>query len=341
MHSRALLAASVALLVSFSSPTYADVPQVEVVAEFEQRPGNPSITPEGRILLSIHPLDHPALKVVELNAIGTLVPYPNESFSMGKDSEAQAVIAIRTDDNGIAWILDLGKRVLTGWDTKHDKQAKKIVLPESVLLPTSFLQDFALDQKRNRIIIADMTQGDLKSAPIPAFIVVDLVSGKAKRLAESHPSMMPDFPNGFALNPITIDPSYTWVYFGALHGKSVYRVPASSFDGDSLTVESSIEKYGPKSYSDGITVDSEQNIYITDIESNAIGVTTPEGYKLLASLDEAQSWPDGLSFGPDGYVYATVNQLNRTAALNNGVDEGVGPYQVVRVKALAKGKTGR
>ena len=315
--------------------------QATVVATMTERPGNPSVTPDGRLLLSIHPLDHPTTKVIELSVAGNQTPYPTMKYAQGENSQFKAVIAIRTDDNGVAWILDLATHTITGWDTRNEALVKTINIPASVLKQTSFLQDFALDQKRQRIIIADMTQNDLKSEAIPAFVTVDLKTGEAVRVAENHPSMKADSKTGFALNPITIDPSYEWVYFGAVNGRTIYRVKASEFDNDGKTVADNIKRYADKPYSDGITVDSAQNVYVTDIENNAIGVSTPKGYRIIATLSENQTWPDGMSFGPDGYVYVTVNQLNRTAALNNGKDTGIRPFEVVKIKALATGTTGR
>ena len=70
-------------------------------------------------------------------------------------------------------------------------------------------------------------------------------------------------------------------------------------------------------------------------------MTTPEGYRLIAELPEGQSWPDGFAFGLNGFLYAVVNQLDRSAALNDGKEGGVSPYQLVRVKGLAKSSPGR
>ncbi|WP_454659146.1 SMP-30/gluconolactonase/LRE family protein [Bosea beijingensis] len=316
-------------------------PVAEVVATMDARPGNPAITPDGRKILSVHPLDHPKTKMVELGSDGGTRVYPSAEFAAGEDATLKAVIAIRIADDGTAWILDLGARKLHAWDTKAERLVRTIDIPSEVLRPASFLQDFALDQKRNRVIIADMTQVDLKSAPQPAFVVIDLGTGEARRIAESHPALMPETKGGLALNPITIDPAYDWVYFGALNGRTINRVPAAAFDGTASEVTAHIEAYGPKPFSDGITVDSAGNVYVTDIEHHAIGVTTPAGYKIVAELPKGQSWPDGFSFGPDGFVYATVNQLDRSAALNGGKDSGKPPFQLVRVKALAKGATGR
>lgn len=317
-----------------------DIPTAEIVAEFNYRPGNPSIGPNGDIFLTVHPLDAPSTKLVQLLNNGQTTAYPNQEFSTGKDSEFNGGIGIRTDDSGVAWLLDIPTHRLLGVNTISKKLVREIKIPSRVLAEKSFLQDFALDQKRQRIIIADMTQGDLKSSPEPAFVVVDLVTGNSKRVANNHPSMLPDFEGGLALNPITIDPNYEYIYFGAMHSKKLYRVPAASFDKDTTQITSTIEYYGPKPYSDGITVDNEGNVYITDIEKNVIGVTTNKEYRVLENLPTGQSWPDGMSFGPDGFVYTTINQLERSAALS-GKDTGTGTYLLVRTKSLAPGHTGR
>jgi sugar lactone lactonase YvrE len=225
----------------------------------------------------------------------------------------------------------MGSKQFIVWDTKSEKELKKISIPDNVVKPTSFLQDFIIDEKNNRVIIADMTQGDLKSAAESAFIVIDTETGAAKRMAEKHASMMPDFEGGFALNPIAIDPNNKWVYFGALHGKKVYRVPAKSFDNEA-SLNADIEYYAPKSYSDGIAVDNHGNVFVTNIEQNELGLTnSKDGFKTIASLPEGQTWPDGLWL-KDGFLYSTVDQLNRVPALNNGKDDSMAPYIIVRTK---------
>ncbi|QKJ23632.1 L-dopachrome tautomerase-related protein [Poseidonibacter lekithochrous] len=319
------------LLASYANAN--KVETVQTVATFTERPGNLTINNEGRVFVSIHPLINPDIKLVELSAIGSKNNYPNDKYSKGKDSLIKATIAVKSDAKGNLWILDLANKQFVVWDTKKNKLEKTIKISEEAMVKASFLQDFVLDEKRNRAIIADMSQGDLKSAPTPAFIVVNTKTGESKRVAQSHKSMMPEIKDGFALNPIAIDPTFTWVYFGSIHGKKVYRVPSDSFDNEKDVIKN-IKVFGQKSYSDGIAVDSNENVYITDIENQAIGVTNKDGYKIIATLPKGQTWPDGLAIANDGYIYATVNQLNRTAVLNNGKEEGISPYLIVKTKLL-------
>lgn len=318
-------------LTTITSANSVDV--VETVAVFDKfRPANIAISNKGRVFVTAHPLVKSDIKVIELTAIGTKNVYPNTKYSdssNGNDSVIKATIGLTVDSKDNLWILDMGAKQFVVWDINKNKLNKIIKIPENVLTPTSFLQDFVLDEKRNRAIIADVTQVDLTSAPTPAFIVVDLGTGKIERIAESHPSMMPDFKGGFALDAIAIDPTFEWVYFGAIHGKILYRVPANSFRSEKEVI-GNIKEYAPKPYTDGIKVDKNQNVYITDIEKNVIGVSNKNGYKVIATLPEDQTWPDGFSIGNDGYLYGVINQINRIPALNNGKDESNGKYLIVK-----------
>lgn len=315
--------------------------EAEVVfASEEVRPGNLALTPDGRLFVTMNPLLSPNTKVFEIDRLAgnKASSYPNNRYASGAQSIIKSVIGTRVDSQGNLWLLDMQSKQFVVWDTRKNRLHRTIVIPEHVVLPASFLQDFIIDELHSRVIIADMTQGDLKSAPEPAFIVIDLQSGNAKRMAQSHQALMPELEGGFALNPIAIDPNFEYVYFGALHGRTLYRAPAASF-ADERTLISSIKTFGTKSYSDGIAVDGQENVYVTNVEKSEIGVFNPHsGFNTLASLPEGQSWPDGLYVASDGYLYATVDQLNRTAALNNGKDVSQGPFLVVRTPLLSQSK---
>lgn len=46
------------------------------------------------------------------------------------------------------------------------------------------------------------------------------------------------------------------------------------------------------------------------------------------------SWSDGFGFGLDNQIYVTVNQLQRVAALNQGMDDSVPPYSLLCFPAI-------
>jgi sugar lactone lactonase YvrE len=103
-----------------------------------------------------------------------------------------------------------------------------------------------------------------------------------------------------------------------------------------------VQRYGSKAPSDGISIDAGGNVYVTDITRKAIGVTEPRGsYRVLLQDDEYLAWPDGISAGADGWMYATVNKLNRSAPLNGGENRSQPPYYVVRFKPIGVAVVGR
>jgi sugar lactone lactonase YvrE len=350
-----------------------EAPSLEIVAEFEQPPGNATVTPDGRIITSMHPIGAPFHRVVEVLPDGTKQPYPNEEWSTPPDKHGiglASIIGIHSDPNGVLWMLDIGNAQvvpkLVAWDTRREVLVRVIHIPPPASRPDSFMQDFAVDPIHAAVFIADMGRRGGAGMGQPAIVVVDLATGFARRALDGHKLLEyePDArmvidgkpvtvrgPGGKAeepalgLNPITIDPTYTWVYFGAMRGKSVYRVRATDLLDESLDdkqLAGRVERYGDKGVSDGISIDGAGKVYVTDVNNNAIGVLSADGeYRLLIQDDEKLSWPDALSYGPDGYFYVTVNQLHRHAALNNGVNETKPPFRIVRFKSLAPGTVGR
>ncbi|MGB0372614.1 MAG: L-dopachrome tautomerase-related protein [Opitutales bacterium] len=328
-------------------------PAVEVLAELSSRPGNPAVGPDGTVYFSMHPFDGPTFKTMRLDN-GSAIPFPNEAIS----KSFAAVIGIQADAKGRVWILDMGSETsspkLFAWDTTLDDLYKVIYLPKEVLVANSFVQDFALDEKRGKAYIADMSRGGMIDASEPAIIVVDLETGISRRLLQSHPALQPapgkvmiaegtpatftdtegaHHPLEIGLNPIAIDAQNEWVYFSTIHPGSLYRVPAAALANENLRPSQLIdliEKFASKPTSDGIAADGHGRVYITNLEDNAISVADASGTKIWIQ-DERFVWPDGVYVAPDGSVVATINQLNRAAPFNKGVDGAEKPYYLVRI----------
>ncbi|HYI02928.1 L-dopachrome tautomerase-related protein [Hyalangium sp.] len=344
---------------------------VEVVARLDAPPGNIAICPQGRVFLSQHPFGAPTVAVVELMPGGATRPYPTEVWARAPGADGvglQTVIGVECDKNGVLWLLDNGKgggegAKLVAWDTRDERLVRTYPLTAAAV-PNSFIQDLVVDPDRGAAVLADMGRGDLIGQNMPGFIVVDLKSGEVRRVLQGHPSLNPEEvpmvvegrsltvsdPQGrpveprLGLNPIALDPAGEWVYFGAMNGRTVWRVKLSELVDPALSAEElgrRVSRYGEKAVSDGISVDSVGNVYVTDLGEGAIGVTSADGSYRVAVKDPLLSWPDGLSYGPDGYFYATVNQLHRHAVLNQGQAATQPPFLVVRFRPLAPSAVGR
>ncbi|MFW9257628.1 L-dopachrome tautomerase-related protein [Nostoc sp. CALU 546] len=335
--------------------------RLEVVAKLSIPPGNITLTPEGRVILSLHQFYTPEIPVAELTQDG-IVPFPNQS---GEGIiTLDTVLGIKSDDKGTVWMLDNGNRgesipKLVAWDTNSNQLARVIYLPPPVTLDSSFVNDLAVDLTRNVVYISDPTEGNKA-----ALIRVDLNTGLASRILQGHQSVVPEdidlvidgvpvrikqpdetvIRPHLGANPIALDAENEWVYFGAMHSTSIYRIRSADLSNANLSeaeLGSKIERYSEKPICDGISIDQDNNIYLGDLANNGIGVITPDRSYQMLITDEKLSWTDSFSFGSDGYLYLDCNQLHRSAPLNAGKDVSVPPYYILRLKPLASDIVGR
>lgn len=319
-------------------------------------PGNIAVSKNNRIFMSTHFFYGAKNKIVEVHKNGNTSPYPNSEFSQSLNP----VLGVVVDHKNILWMLETasGKNRagrLIGWDIEENRLYKTIYLAPPTIPEDSFLNDLAVDRKHNAIYITDTA-----STKTTALIVVDLNTGEARRVLEGSPFTQPEdidmvidnkvltLGGGHAkigANPITIDNKYEWVYFAPMTGKKLFRIKTDDLRDNTLDEESlrmKVELYASKPISDGITIDKENNIYVTDISTNSIGyIDNKREYHTLYSDSIQLSWPDGFSTGPNNKIYATVNQLHKSPVLNNGKDGSDGKYYIVEFNALAKTKIGR
>lgn len=339
---------------------------IEVFAKLREGPGNLTVTPDGRVIVSLHQFFETALRVALVESDGKLTPFPNAEWNTpGLDGRYSfdSVLGIQCDQRGVVWMLDNGLRgkstpKLVGWDLGENRLVKVIPLPPPVTRPDSFVNDLAVDRAHDRIYIAD------PAGARSALIVVDIETGDARRVLEGHPSVVPEnvdmvidgrplemLQDGktvrprVGVNPIALDAADQWLYFGPMSGTSLYRARTSDLGDASLpamALAQRVERYAQRPVSDGISVDGDGNIYISAVADHAIGVIGPDQqYRVLVRDEQYLSWPDAFSLGPNGWMYVVANQLHKTAPLNGGTKEARAPYYVLRFRALAPGVVGR
>lgn len=78
--------------------------QPEVVAQISQGPGNITITPDNRIIVSLHQFYEPRDRVIEVSRDGMLTPFPNVEWARGRNPDGtglDTVLGIQSDPNGV------------------------------------------------------------------------------------------------------------------------------------------------------------------------------------------------------------------------------------------------
>lgn len=360
--------ASLLLIPLLAFAAFAGDHPFEVVAELDEPPGNITVTPDGRIIFSMSQAFQTDLRVGEL-VDGAIVPFPNEEWSLGGYREDRVsldtVLGLQSDPLGIVWMLDNAARggstpKLVGWDTRADELHKVIYVTGPALIEGSFLNDLAVDRTRNKIYISDT------AGARGALIVTCIETGASRRVLEGHVSMVPEDvdlmiasdrpaqrrqPDGtlakprIAVNGLALDVKNEWLYYGPLNGLTMYRVRVDDLVDESLSESqraARVEAYSEKTISDGMGVDWEGNIYVTAVSDDHVGVITPDReYNVLFSDPVITRWPDGMSYGPDGYMYIIANQLYLTPGMTGGEMEAEPPFYIIRFPALAPGVIGR
>ncbi len=192
----------------------------------------------------------------------------------------------------------------------------------------------------------------------PSIIVYDVKTKVARRVLEDHESVrasdktvrvgQEDFSLmgislKIAVDSIALDRENQWLYYGAVNGEKLYRIRASSLMDHALSPEalsSNVEVFADKTMSDGITTDLEGDIYISDMEHSAVHVIGQDRQLKTLIKDPAFRWPDGFSFGPDGWLYFTCSDLMNVVGKSESHIKENAPYRIFRFKPGGQGIPG-
>jgi sugar lactone lactonase YvrE len=307
---------------------------------------------------------------------GEAVAYPDEAINQTDlDNLTAAFISVQSvvvDPVDRLWILDTGSLLfqptkyggpkLVCIDLKTDQVSKKILFPQDVALPTTYLNDVRFDLRRGSEGMAFITDS-AQSGP-NGIIVVDLASGDSWRRLHDHPStkaeelqtflpivegrpFLEQQPDGsvkhgasMGSDGIAISADGARLYYCPLGSRNLYSVATDGLADrslDDLEVGGTVIDEGDKGgASDGLESDAAGYIYSTNYEHNGILRRSADGIWETVIHHPCLLWPDTLSVGADGYLYVTANQLHRQARFHKGQDLRRKPYALFRVRIDAQ-----
>jgi sugar lactone lactonase YvrE len=307
---------------------------------------------------------------------GELVAYPDEAINQtNPDDPAAALVSVQSvvvDPADRLWILDTGSPLFQSTkyggpkllcvDLTTDQVVKKILFPQDVALPTTYLNDVRFDLRRGSEGMAFITDSAHKGPN--GIIVVDLASGESWRQLHDHPSTkaeelqtflpmvegrpflehQPDGSvkqgAGMGSDGIAISADGARLYYCPLGSRKLYSVDTEALIDRSLDdrdVSATVTDEGDKGgASDGLESDAAGHIYSTNYEHNAILRRLPRREWETVAHDQGLLWPDTLSIAADGYLYVTANQLHRQARYHKGRDLRRKPYVLFRVRIEAQ-----
>jgi sugar lactone lactonase YvrE len=336
--------------------------EVETIAQLDLPPGNVAVSPEGRVFFTYLPQAKPAVKVAEL-VHGTVVPFPDQAFQKRRLGHLgfDTVLSIRIDRQNRLWALDYGSHgtrhpYLFAFDLTTGELVHSFRFSHALAPLGSMLNDFQVDPTGTRIYIADTSIIRQR----PALIVYDVTTCRACRLLEHEPAVSNGpyhvyvhgkrvglvkglIPLKFGIDSIALDRQGEWLYFGALNSGTLYRirtVDIERFRECPSELAACIEPYAEITLSDGITTDLRGNIYLTDIEHSAVVRVSPSRELQTLIKDRHIRWPDGFSFGPDGWLYLTGSALNEVLGRPRWWIKAHGPYPIYRFRPGEEGIPG-
>jgi sugar lactone lactonase YvrE len=113
---------------------------------------------------------------------------------------------------------------------------------------------------------------------------------------------------------IALSPDKQYLYYHALTGYTLYRISTFALNDTTLTDQALgelVENLGRTSAPDGMLFDPQGNLYLGDLESNAILYRTPDGHLNTLLQDEQLKWPDTFTMDREGNLYVTTSRIHQ------------------------------
>lgn len=341
---------------------------LQQAARFEHQVTGVTVSENGRIFVNFPRwTEDSPVSVAEVMKDGSLRPYPDEQWNAWRNVRRDefdpadhwvCVQSVVADGRGSVWVVDPAAPAVNGLvpggpklvriDLATNRAAQVIRFGQDVAIPGSYLNDVRLAKDGKHAYLTDAGQRG-------ALVVVDLASGKARRVLDGHPSTQPEkgvvvrtdgkplrYPDGrpvlFAADSIALSSDGAWLYWKALTGSTLYRMPTAALIGKGLAgadVSSQVEAYGKVGPTDGLWIGrGTDTLYTTSIEDNAIKARDlaqgPGGVLRTVVQDPRLRWPDTFSEGPDGSLYVTTSRIQDSAFFNKDAPPAL-PTQLWRL----------
>jgi sugar lactone lactonase YvrE len=275
--------------------------------------------------------DEVPFSVVEILPDGTHRPYPDQSWNDWKgrpeENKFTCVQSVFAHENSL-YVLDpsapemkkvIGQAKLYEFDLATNRLKRKWVFDESVAPEKSYLNDLRIDDEQKKIFITDSGLGGI--------VVLDLKTGNARRLLDKHPSTKAEdvtltvekkeFKRKIHSDGIALSPVDGKLYYHALTGYHLYRVPADALGRttrDETQLVKKVENLGVTPAPDGMIFDEKGNLYMADLERNAVSYRTPSGEMKILIQDERIKWPDTFTLDTSGNLIFTDSLLQEAQA---------------------------
>ncbi|WP_249128364.1 major royal jelly family protein [Bradyrhizobium lablabi] len=314
-------------------------------------------TSEGRRFVVVQPQGPDQPQIAEISG-GSAKPFPDAEWNGRRRSQngRNAFVganSLRVGPDGALWVVDrgaagIGAPLVEGGPklVRIDLGANRVTRVydlASVAQGASFVDDVRFNGG-----LAYLTD-----AGRPALIVLDLTTGKARRVLENHPSTVAARPlmgEGRQLvdakgRPVVVHADQLevsgdgrWLYYQPCSGP-MSRIETRFLDDPSLdeaTLSAHVEPFADTPSTGGTAIDAAGTIYISDTDRSRILRVSAAGEISTLIADPRLVWVDAMWIDDDGKLWMPAAQLNRTAGLNQGKDAVDWPVRLYSIAIGAK-----
>lgn len=297
----------------------------------------------------------PQLTVI--NVQGHRTAYPDQAWNgwkPGQDARETFVNinALRLE-GATLWVVDTGAAEFGGnplpgggaklvaIDLVENRVVRSYPFSAEVAQPGSYIDDVRF--QGNHAFLTDAGNAGI--------IVVDLLSGKSRRVLDGHPSVSAQEGREIVLNgktvkapggaplrvnadPLEVSPDGMWLYFGALTGPWS-KVRIADLVAPALSPEQladRVEPFADLPPTGGTVMDAKGNLYFSELATNAMHVRRPNGQVDTLIVDERLHWVDAPFLDQDGTLWLPAAQMDRVGLFNAYISGVQWPMTIFRLK---------
>jgi sugar lactone lactonase YvrE len=347
-----------ALVLASSSVMAA--PMDKLVPEFASKEliiNGVTTIPGGRRFVVVQPQKPDQPEIAEITT-GSAKSYPDAEWNSrraGQDGRTAFVGAnsLRVGPDGALWVVDRGA---PGIGAPLADGGPKLVRIDLAANRVTRVYDLASVAQGASFVDDVRFNGDLAyltDAGRPALIVLDLTTGKARRVLENHPSTVaarPLMAEGRQLidakgRPIVVHADQLevsgdgrWLYYQPCSGP-MSRIETRFLDDPSLdeaALSAHVQRFADTPSTGGTAIDAAGTIYVSDTNRSRILKVSATGEISTLVADPRLAWVDAMWIDDGGKLWMPAAQLNRTPGLNNGKDAVQWPIRLYSIAIGAK-----
>jgi sugar lactone lactonase YvrE len=303
--------------------------KLEKLITLDYPPGNLAVGQNGHVYFNYHPLIRPTrfsdATVFEW-ADGKVTPFPSPEMQ----KEFQGSFGVTIDKQNRLWLIepatfDFKHTRIWAFDLATKQKVHFYEFPEGV---AKYAEEIRVAGDGKHVLLANPGIFRFTTSKLLVYSTEDhsvrvAMDGDASvqpenwmmRTTDGKPYRLMFGLLNFSvgIDGLEISDDQRWVYIASMTHSRLYRVPLSTVLDTNLTpadVAKKVEELGQKPMSDGITVDKDGNVIITDVEHGGLmsfDLATRTASTLVRSKDIR--WADGVGCGPDSALYFTDSEI--------------------------------